>query len=208
MIWDGINTQAVKTGSTPPVAADPAAVVALSPNSLAADDSANGSKLPVLAARATAAAPTFTEGRQNPLSVDLAGNMRSLLSSWFGSAAPTVGQKTMAASIPVVFPNNQTAIPVASATAGTPATVGKAASSTSITLLAANPNRLGAIIHNDATSAPVYVRLGAGAAATSGNYTTFIQPGGCYEVPFHYTGIIDGIWTAATGFANVTELTA
>jgi hypothetical protein len=34
------------------------------------------------------------------------------IAQWIGSTAPTVGQKGMADSIPVVLPNNQTAIPV------------------------------------------------------------------------------------------------
>lgn len=45
-----------------------------------ADDSANTTaKLPVLPARANAAAPTWTENRQEPLSVDLSGSLRSVL---------------------------------------------------------------------------------------------------------------------------------
>lgn len=51
-----------------------------------ADNSANASlKLPVLATRANAAAPSWTEGNQAPLSVDLAGNLR--VNSTGGGAA-------------------------------------------------------------------------------------------------------------------------
>lgn len=77
---------------------------------------------------------------------------------------------------------------------------------TSTTVLAANANRLGATVHNDST-ASLYLKFGATASATS--FTIKIEPDGYYEVPFGYTGIIDGIWTAdASGAARVTELTA
>lgn len=74
------------------------------------------------------------------------------------------------------------------------------------TLLASNANRLGATVTNDSTQI-LYVKLGATATATS--YTVRMLPGDYYEVPFGYTGIIDGIWAAdASGAARVTELTA
>lgn len=79
----------------------------------------------VLPARANAANPTWTEGDQVLESVDLSGNQRVLLNSWFGSTAPTVGSKTSANSIPVVIASDQGAIPV-NATLQTGAnTVGK-----------------------------------------------------------------------------------
>lgn len=91
---------------------------------------------------------------------------------------------------------------------GGSAVTGVTASATSVTLLAANPARRGAIIQNDSTSALLYVRLNSSAAAaTSGNYTTTLMGGQNYEIPFNYTGTITGIWASAAGFANVTELT-
>jgi hypothetical protein len=79
----------------------------------ATDNSTNSTvKLPVLPARANAAAPSWTEGNQAPLSVLLAGQLRTDITSWLGSTAPTVGQKTMANSVPVTLASNQAAIPV------------------------------------------------------------------------------------------------
>lgn len=83
-----------------------------------ADNSANTTtKQPVIPARANAADPLWTEGNQAPLSVDLAGNQRSAISKWIGSTTPTVGQKTMASSLPVVVSSDQSALTIAQATA-------------------------------------------------------------------------------------------
>jgi hypothetical protein len=78
-----------------------------------------------------------------------------------------------------------------------------AASASSVTLLASNANRLGAMIYNDST-AVLYVKFGTTASATS--HTMQLQRYDYYEVPAGYTGRIDGIWTAATGNARVTEV--
>lgn len=77
-----------------------------------------------------------------------------------------------------------------------------AASATNVTLLASNANRLGAAIFND-SSAVLYTRLGA--TASTSLYTLQIGPLGYYEVPFNYTGQIDGLWSSATGTARITE---
>jgi hypothetical protein len=79
-----------------------------------------------------------------------------------------------------------------------------AGSASSVTLLASNANRLGATIYNDST-ANLYVKLGATASATS--FTILLAANDYYEVPFGYTGIIDGSWASATGNARITELT-
>ena len=77
-------------------------------------------------------------------------------------------------------------------------------SASSVTLLAANTSRFGAMIFNDST-AVLYVKLGATASATS--YTVKMDAGDYFEVPYEYTGIIDGIWASATGSARITEVT-
>jgi hypothetical protein len=77
---------------------------------------------------------------------------------------------------------------------------------TTTTLLSANSSRLGATIYND-SSASLYLKLGATASLTS--FSVKIDPNGYYEVPFSYTGIIDGIWDSnSSGSARITELTA
>lgn len=79
-----------------------------------------------------------------------------------------------------------------------------ASANTSSTLLAANSARLGATIFNDSTQV-LYLKLGSTASSTS--HTLQMAAASYYEVPFGYTGIIDGIWAAANGFARITELT-
>jgi len=217
-ITDGTNTAAVKAASTAAVVADPSLVVALSPNSpvptgsntigaltgTAADNSANSTlKLPVLPARANAAAPTWTEGNQAPLSVLLAGQLRTDMSSWIGSTAPTVGQKAMASSVPVVLASDQTAINT-KLNSSTGAVTQVASSVTNVTLLASNTARRGAIIYNDSNKT-LFVKLGATASSTS--YSKKLGTDECWEIPFGYTGQIDGIWNLANGNAYVTELT-
>jgi hypothetical protein len=79
-----------------------------------------------------------------------------------------------------------------------------ASSATSVTLLSSNAARLGATVHNDSTQI-LYVKFGITASATS--YTVKMVADAYYEVPFRYTGRIDGIWASANGNARVTELT-
>lgn len=94
----------------------------------------------------------------------------------------------------------ETVIPDASST-GTLSNV--SASASSVTVLAANTDRLAAIVVND-SSAICYIKFGSTASATS--YTYKLEPGDTLEVPAPYTGILTGIWTSATGTARVTEV--
>lgn len=83
-----------------------------------------------------------------------------------------------------------------------------AAAITSTTVIAANANRRGLILHATTGSAQCYVRLGAAAASSAlGGHTLDMGPGAYLEVPYGYTGEVRAIWTAATGGLNVTELT-
>lgn len=76
----------------------------------------------------------------------------------------------------------------------------------STTLLASNSDRLGATIEND-SSATLYVKFGTTASTT--DYTVKLVQNAYYEVPFNYTGRIDGIWATdpGDGAARITELT-
>lgn len=90
--------------------------------------------------------------------------------------------------------------------ASTTAVTSVASALVSTTLLAANPARLGATIYND-SNARLFLKLGATASTTS--FTVRLGPQDYYEVPFHYVGVIDGIWSpVASRFARVTEFTA
>jgi len=73
---------------------------------------------------------------------------------------------------------------------------------TNVTLIASNTARLGASIYNDSTAA-LYVKLGTTASTTS--FTVKMNQDDYYEVPYDYTGIIDGIWSATNGAARVVE---
>lgn len=81
-----------------------------------------------------------------------------------------------------------------------------AANAASVTLLAANVNRRGVVIVNDSATATLFIKYGAAASAAS--FTFYLGAGQTWEMPLPlYTGILDGIWTAAIGAARITELT-
>ena len=90
------------------------------------------------------------------------------------------------------------------ARSSTATTSNVAGSASSVTLLSANTSRLGATVYNDST-ATLYLKLGTTASTTS--YTIQLRRYDYYEIPAGYTGRIDGIWSAASGSARITELT-
>jgi hypothetical protein len=90
----------------------------------------------------------------------------------------------------------------------TPTVTSVASSASSVSLLAANNARKGAVITND-SSVVLYIKLGTTASTSS--YTVTLAgaasaPFSSYEVPFGYVGAIDGIWASATGNARITEI--
>jgi hypothetical protein len=87
-------------------------------------------------------------------------------------------------------------------TSGGPANV--STSTASATLIASNGLRQGASIWNDA-STTLYVKFGATASATS--FHVAMSPQSYLEVPFRYTGIVDGILSSGTGTARIGEFT-
>lgn len=91
------------------------------------------------------------------------------------------------------------------ASAGTVASVASTANAGGATLQAANSNRLAWSCFNDST-AILYLILSS-TTPTSSVYTVQVAPSGYYEMPYRYTGIIQGIWASANGNARVTELT-
>lgn len=128
-----------------------------------------------------------------------------LADATFTARVNTLGQKTSANSTPVVIASDQSAISVSDQKASTATTTQVTSVATSTTVLAANANRLGATIYNDSTK-KLFTKFGTTASAT--DFTILIDPGAYYEVPFNYTGRIDGIWASANGAARVTEVTA
>lgn len=88
---------------------------------------------------------------------------------------------------------------------GTGASSSVADSATSVTLLSSNSNRKGATFYNDST-ATLYLKCGSTASSTS--FTVVMAARSYYELPFKYTGVIDGIWSsAAGGYVRITEFT-
>lgn len=96
-------------------------------------------------------------------------------------------------------------MPVTNRVAAAATLANVAGSATSVTLIASNANRRGALIFNDST-AVLYVAYAATASATA--HIVQIPAGGYWEAPVPvYTGAITGIWSAAAGAARTTELT-
>lgn len=98
----------------------------------------------------------------------------------------------------------------APAKAATATVTGVADTASSTTLLAANTSREGVQVHNESTST-LYVKYGGTASIASGGYTVKIAAGAYWEMPHTstYTGVLHAIWSSdASGYANVTELTA
>jgi hypothetical protein len=126
-----------------------------------------------------------------------------LTTSAFQARINTLGQKTMANSTPVVIASDQSTITTKEASA-TATRTDVTSVVVNATLLASNANRLGATIFND-SSKILYVKFGTTASST--DFTVKMQAGDYYEIPFGYTGRIDGIWAAANGAARMTELT-
>ena len=123
-----------------------------------------------------------------------------------GAAAITTLPVSLASVPSHAVTNAGTFLVQNNATSSSAATTSVANSVTSVTLLASNASRKSASIFNDDTAASLYVKLGATASATS--YKIKIAPGGYFELPSPvYTGVVDGIATAATGSARISEET-
>lgn len=123
----------------------------------------------------------------------------------------TVGTQVEVATSPVnsktaFIPSFQAVNAAGAAGAGTGTLTSVDSTASSTTILAANPDRLGATIYNTDANA-LYILLGAGTASAS-NLSWSIAANSQYQVPFGYTGIIVGVWAAdGAGAAKVTEFT-
>lgn len=106
------------------------------------------------------------------------------------------------ALVVAISPNNS--FTVTSAKPSVTTTTSVAASTSNVILLSANGARLGATIYNDSMNL-MYVKLGSTASISSFEIKLF--PLSYYEVPYGYTGEVNGIWSSATGFARIGELT-
>lgn len=123
-----------------------------------------------------------------------------------GLSQPLTDTQLRATAVPVSLASTTVTGTVATreATNATSAITSVTASVTTVTLKALNASRRGLSVYNNST-ADLYLKLGATASTTS--FTVKVLAGGYYEVPFNYTGVVDGIWSAANGSALVTEIT-
>lgn len=126
------------------------------------------------------------------------------------SGTPTVYRQVMVVADPVAYANKASvsaagALKVAGEAPGTGTKTSVAAAVTSTTLLAANLLRKQAVFMNDST-ANLFLDLAGGTASTA-SYSVKVPAGGYYEIPWPvYTGLVTGIWDAAAGSAQITEL--
>lgn len=128
-----------------------------------------------------------------------------------GTAAPTTDVRAW--PIKVVFGDahidprlvtvQNTTLAVKELRASSSSVASVAGSATSVSCLASNANRLGATIYND-SAADLYVKLGATASTTS--FTVKVFQDGLFVIPFGYTGVIDCIWSSASGAARTLEV--
>lgn len=106
-----------------------------------------------------------------------------------------LGQKTKALSLPVTLANN----PVAAATHSN-----VTGANADTQLLAANASRVGFTVFNDST-ANMFLKYGTAASATSN--LVKVSPGGFYEDPWQWQGVVNAFWDAVNGAARIMELT-
>lgn len=95
-------------------------------------------------------------------------------------------------------------VPVALAPVSAATVTLVAASETSVTALAANTARKGAILLNH-SQAMCYVKFGSGAGLE--DFTFILGPHQGITMECRYTGIVTAIWQKAVGGLHVTELT-
>jgi hypothetical protein len=127
------------------------------------------------------------------------GRLDENVGAWMGSTAPTVGQKTMANSLPVAIASDQSTITVSPNVAGTLANGAETAvAGAAVSILAANASRKAAIIQNTGNA---NIRVGiAGVTATTG---ARCEAGGTlvFEMPF---GVQQELFAIREGGASST----
>lgn len=131
--------------------------------------------------------------------------------TWLGSTAPTVGQKTMANSVPVVISSDQGAVPVTLSGTNSTKTDLTPSSPTfssvgvaSAQAVAANANRKGLVLVNTSDTATISLGFGAAAVLNSG---ITLAPGDVYIMD-EYTfdlGAVNAIASAASTNLAVQE---
>lgn len=89
-----------------------AAFVTINPaEDFAQGSTTSGQRGVLIQAAVNTIAPTYTTGQTNPLSLTTSGGLRTDVMQW-GGTLTTLGQKTMADSVPVVIASNQSPVEV------------------------------------------------------------------------------------------------
>lgn len=189
---------------------------------------------PLIQGAATSGSPTYTTATTNPISLTLAGALRTdasattqpvsaaslpLPTGAATSALQTTGNTTLStisgqlppalgpeasASSLSVVQATGTSFAVSVDVSSTGALTSVALATSSTTILASNAARKGFIVYNDSLNI-LYIAF-SGTASTSA-FSAKLQPGAAYNSDILYTGIITGIGSAASGNARVTEFT-
>jgi hypothetical protein len=138
---------------------------------------------------------------------DIAGHHYQRIKHYYGSegvaVSPSTGTGVADAGTARTVHASDDPVVARLAAPTTGAQTSVASSTSSVTILAASASRKGAGILNDDAN-DLRLLLGPGSASAT-NYTVLLPSGGYYEVPYGYTGVISGIWSAdGTGSARVT----
>lgn len=80
-----------------------------------------------------------------------------------------------------------------------------AGSATSVSLLAANDNRVGIMFYNDSTQT-LYIAFAATASATAFTKVLATNTSWEYLPDTPYVGAVSGIWASANGNARIAEI--
>jgi len=167
-----------------------------------------GSTAPTVGSKTSAnSVPVVIASDQGAVAVTVSGVATAANQTTLGSQTTKINDGTNTANVKAASVSAVAADPALVVTprqAGTATLSNVGASVTSVTLLAANVARIGATVYNDST-ALLYVKFGTTASTSS--FTVRVASQGYYEVPFGYTGRIDGIWASANGSARVSEMT-
>jgi len=219
-----LGVQLLIPGGSGPTELGTAAGTPMTVTGISSKDGTYGASfLRTLPAISTAAAPSYTEDRSNPLSTDLAGNTRvadaaaqaslSVIDDWDESdrakVNPIVGQAGVQGGAGAVSATTQRVALATDAnvvdrravtTASDPGSC-VTVDTSSDTILASNADRRGATILNTG-SVTVFMKFGA--TATTAAFP--VAAGGVYNMigPAIYTGVIDGI--TASSSASVCKV--
>jgi hypothetical protein len=163
-----------------------------------------------IGAAVTTSAPSYTTGQLSALSLTTVGNLRVDGSSVTQPVTGTGTAGTPATGVVTIQGiSGGTAIPVSGTLTVDKSTVGTmtsvAASTSSVTALASNANRISAAFYNDSSSV-CFLAISATAASNTA-YTIRLLPNSYTDLNLNYTGQCNAIWTTAVGSLRVTEWT-